>query len=263
MIETNAKKITTAQRRQQIVQQVNLYGSVTSEVLADQFAVSHMTIWRDLKALEEDGLLIRVHGGALPVDNGRDEPLFTGKLRVNQAQKECIAQYAAENLVFDNDNIIIEGGTTAAAMVKYLRQQNLTVMTNGLAVINEAAPALPDFTVMACGGILRDVSYTFVGPQAEQFFRGMRVHRLFLGATGLSPSGLVTDPNLLEIQMKQAMVACADEVILLMDSSKFGVRSLAELVALTAVSTLITDAQPPAELTAVLQAENVALIVVD
>ncbi len=233
-------------RRQLISQRLRERGTVTTEELAADFDVSYMTIWRDLTVLENAGLLRRVRGGAVRVDNEPVvEPFFAEKRALHAREKEAIARYAAQTFVTDNDIIILEAGTTVSAMVKYLDQRNLTLITNGLATINEAAPSVPDLTVMCCGGILRDVSYTFVGPQAEQFFRNVCASTLFLGASGLAfPEG-ITDPSPLEIQVKQAMAASAGRVVLLLDSSKFGVRSLSPILPLEQVAVLVTDNGAP------------------
>ncbi len=235
-----ANKILTVQRRAMIADLVVTQGTVSAEQLSQQFAVSNMTIYRDLKNLETLGKLRFVRGGA--VSENSNEPVYFAKRQVHKKQKEQIAKYAAQNFIKDGDFIILEAGTTVSAMVKHLRHKHLTIMTNGLETVNEAASLLPDLSVMCCGGILREVSHTFVGPQAEQFFREMRGKTLFLSASGMTLEGGVTDPNLLEIQVKRAMAASADHVILMLDSSKFGQRSLSLLLPLTQIQTIITDA---------------------
>jgi DeoR/GlpR family transcriptional regulator of sugar metabolism len=234
------------ERRQLISQRVQEQGTVATDELATDFAVSHMTIWRDLTALETNGSVKRVRGGAMRVDHSTSaEPFFSEKRRLRATQKEAIARYAAQTFVADDDILILEAGTTVSAMVKHLDQRNLTVITNGLATLNEAAPSVPDLTVMGCGGILREPSYTFVGPQAEQFFRTVRAGILFLGATGLTfPEG-ITDPNPLEIQVKQVMAASAERIVLLLDSSKFGMRSLSPILPLERISAMVTDDGAP------------------
>ena len=160
---------------------------------------------------------------------------------------ERIARYAAEHFVDDHDIIILEAGTTVGAMVKHLTQKNLTVITNGLGTINELDLSLPNITAICCGGILRDIGHTFVGPQAEEFFRDLRTRRLFLSATGLAfPEG-ITDPNVLEIQVKRAMAKSAGQMILLLDSSKFGLRSLSPIIPLEKIDVLVTDSGAPEE----------------
>jgi DeoR/GlpR family transcriptional regulator of sugar metabolism len=168
---------------------------------------------------------------------------------LNRDKKRAIARYAAQHFVEDNDIIILEAGTTAGAMIPFLTQHNLTVMTNGLENLNDLSNYVPDITLMSCGGMLRNVAFTFVGPQAEDFFRGVRANTLFLSATGLAfPEG-ITDPNPLEIQIKRVMAQSAARVVLLLDSTKFGLRSLTPLLPLAKVHALITDAgAPPADL---------------
>jgi DeoR/GlpR family transcriptional regulator of sugar metabolism len=90
----------------------------------------------------------------------------------------------------------------------------------------------PAVSVYCCGGMLRPVAYTFVGPQAEEYFRTVNAATCFLSATGLTLAEGITDVSLLEIQVKRVMAASADRVIFLLDSSKFGVRSLARIVPL-------------------------------
>ena len=242
---TPGSKLLTAQRRSLIANLVTQQDSVAAEELSVRFAVSHMTIYRDLKVLEAEGRLRFVRGGAVRTVSESTEPLYTSKRKVHKKQKELIAAYAARHFIGDGDFIILEAGTTVSTMVKHLRHKHLTVMTNGLETVNEAATLLPDLTVMCCGGILRDAAHTFVGPQAEQFFKEMRCKTLFLGASGLTIESGLTDPNPLEIQVKRAMAASVDRVVLLLDSSKFGLRSLSALLPLTQIHVLITDAGAP------------------
>lgn len=241
-------RLLTEERRQRIAGLIEERGTVIAEDLATGFGVSNMTIWRDLTALEEAGKLRRIRGGAVRVENVQAiEPLYASKRVVNRAKKDAIARYAARHFVHDNDIIILEAGTTVAAMVKFLNQRNLTLITNGLGTINEAVPTVPDITVMCCGGMLREGAMTFVGPQAVQFFQNIRARTFFLGATALAfPQG-ITDPNPLEIQVKLAMAASAEHVVVLIDSTKFGKRSLSTILPLEAIHALITDSGVPAE----------------
>lgn len=252
-------KLLTELRRDRIAELVDQRGQVTSDELAQALDVSSMTVWRDLASLEAAGRLRRVRGGAARVDRRADaEPLFVSKQVVNRERKEVIARYAAEHYVEDGDIIFVEAGTTALAMVKHLsRCEHLTVIGNGLGIMNELARLLPGVTVYGCGGMLRSTGLTFVGPQAEEFFRHVNARTCFLSATGLSfPEGL-TDVNLLEIQVKRAMAASASRVVLLMDSTKFGVKSLAKVIDLEAGQVLITDEGAPADAVARLAALGV------
>ena len=242
----DGRRVLTAERRQQIANWIEENGTVNVEDLASGLGVSNMTIWRDLHALEVEGKLKRVRGGAVKSENPSVvEPFYATKRAVNGAKKDAIARYAARNFVQDNDIIILEAGTTATAMVKFLDQHNLTVVTNGLGTISELAPLVPCIMSICCGGILRETSWTFVGPEAVQFFEHLRARTLFLSATGFTLPEGITDPNPLENQVKMAMAASAEQVTLLIDSSKFGKRSLARVLPLECVQTLITDADAP------------------
>jgi len=241
--DASAPKLLTDLRRDKIAEFVERNGTVTSEAIALQFGVSLMTVWRDLTSLEESHRLRRIRGGAKPLERRPEtEPQYISKQVVNRKQKEAIAAYAAEHFIHDGDIIFVEAGTSVAAMAKHLeRYAQLTVIGNGLGTMNELAMRLPNLTVYCCGGMLRDVGLTFVGPQAEEYFRHVNAHTCFLGCTGLAfPEG-VTDPNTLEIQVKRAMAASAGRAVLLLDSTKFGVRSLARILPLEKIAVIITD----------------------
>jgi len=261
--ESAGPRLLTEQRRDQIVALVEEQGTVTNEDLVRRFSVSLMTIWRDLTGLEEAGRLRRVRGGATRPDRRPEpgpfaEPFYSSKQVVNQAKKDHIARFAAEHFIADEDIVLMEAGTTVAAMARHLpKYRHLTVVGNGLGTMNELAKQLPDVTVFCCGGLLRDVGLTFVGPQAEAYFRQINAHTCFLSATGITTSEGVTDPNLLEIQVKRAMAKSAARVVLLMDSTKFGVRSLAKIFDIRDIDVLITDADAPAPMLDAIRAQDV------
>jgi DeoR/GlpR family transcriptional regulator of sugar metabolism len=246
-------------RRDQIAAFVQEHANATAEELGAHFGVSLMTVWRDLTTLEEAGRVRRVRGGAARLERPADaEPLYDSKRVLNSTAKERIARYAAERFVKDGDILFMEAGTTVAAMAKYLTAyQHLTVIGNGLGTMTELARLTPAISVYCCGGILRPVAYTFVGPQAEEYFRTVNAATCFLSATGLTLAEGITDVSLLEIQVKRAMAASADRVIFLLDSSKFGVRSLARIVPMREVDVLITDSDAPAPFVEALRAQGI------
>ena len=257
-------KLPAELRRDQIAVFVQEQSSASTEELGERFGVSLMTVWRDLTTLEEEGRVRRVRGGAARVErNESAEPLFDSKRVLNPTAKERIARYAAETFVTDGEILFMEAGTTVAAMVKYLAgHQHLTVIGNGLGTMNELARLVPAISVYCCGGMLRDVALTFVGPQAEDYFRNINATTCFLSATGITATEGITDPSPLEIQVKRAMAASADRGVFLLDSSKFGVRSLSRVVPLGDVDILITDSDAPADLVGVLRAQGIDVHIV-
>lgn len=258
-----------AQERQRLISEWILQsGNARVGELSEKFGVSEMTIWRDLKVLENQGMIQRVRGGALS-NGARDEskspsePLFESKQELYSEQKQKIARYAAEMFVKDGDIIVLEGGTTVANMVPFIQRARLTVLTNALPILVMGTQYLSGVTLMGCGGILREASRTFVGPQAERFFSEFRAQKLFVSATGLTLEHGLTDPNPLEISVKRAMHKCANQTILLVDSSKFGLQSLAPILSFSEINTLITDSGAPQAILRKLENEGITICIVE
>jgi DeoR/GlpR family transcriptional regulator of sugar metabolism len=234
------------ERFRRITEWINRENSLSVNELSERLQVSIMTIWRDLQHLERLGVIQRVRGGAIKTKPLIDfEPQYESKRRLHHEQKVQIAQYAVKHFVGEGEIIIFEGGTTVAGMIRYLDQPNLTILTNALDVLVRASNLMPRYNVMCCGGMLREKSRTIVGPQAEAFFADFHAHKFFLGGTGINPIDGITDPNPLEIQVKRAMHNCAEQTIVLLDSSKFGMRSLAPIIPLQEIDALVTDACAP------------------
>ncbi|APZ33352.1 hypothetical protein BOH66_02960 [Microbacterium aurum] len=253
-----------AERRADILRHLEDRGQATVVDLSGRYGVSDMTIRRDLDALQAGGRVQRSHGAVSLARTIGAEPRYAAKQQVNAPLKARIARYAAENLVDDGDVLLLEGGTTVTAMIQHLRdRRNLTVVTNGLYTANELSFLVPQVTVLSSGGILRDMSFTYVGPQAEAFFDGFHGNTAFVSATGLTLDRGFTDPNPLEAAVRKKMVAAADRVIALLDSSKFGEASLVPVAAATGVDVLVTDAGAPAADIRALRRGGVDVRVVD
>ncbi len=229
-----------AQRLQYILQELNEHGSGTIVELSKKYGVSEMTIRRDLKQLEDQGYIRRTFGGAVTMDGV--EPRYSAKQSVQAEAKQQIARYAAEHFVTDNDVIILEGGTTVTMMSPYLSAyHNLTIVTNGLFTLSELRPLLPRHTIISTGGMLRDVSFTLVGPTTEAFFGQFHANRVFLSATGWDVRAGFSDPNMLETSVKRAMLCSAETSVLLLDSSKLGTKSLSTFIDANTPVTIVTD----------------------
>ena len=254
-----------AQRRQDILKLVSAQGTGTIVELSERYGVSEMTIRRDLQALEREGHLKYTRGGAIimPRDTLLAEPNYEAKKRQYMGQKAEIARYAAQ-FVVDNDIIILETGTTVTGMVPHLAdKENLTIVTNGLLATNELRMLVPKSTVICTGGILRGVSFTFVGPVAERFFHEFYAHKLLLSGLGFTLDAGLTDPQMIDTQVKKAMIASADQVIVLVDSSKFGIRSFTTVITPDDIDILVTDNGVPAELVKDLEDRGVDVRVID
>ena len=244
-----------AQRRRDILKVIAAEGSGTIAELSQKYGVSEMTIRRDLKTLEEEGQLQYTFGGAVALQDKPFQPEtdYQAKAHLHTEQKTRLARYAAENFVDDHDVIVLEPGTTVAAMAQFLAQrEHLTVVTNGLHTTVALQSLLSRATVICTGGILRDVSFSFVGPLAEGFFKQFYARKLFLSGIGFTLDAGLTDPQMIDTQVKKAMIAHAEQVIVLLDSSKFGVRSFIPVISAGDIDVLITDEDAPAPVVAAL-----------
>ncbi|MBZ5624451.1 MAG: DeoR/GlpR family DNA-binding transcription regulator, partial [Acidobacteriia bacterium] len=190
----------------------------------------------------------------------RDYPVDF-KATLHRLEKMRIGE-AAAGLVKSNETIILDNGTTTAEIARHLktaRLHNVTVITNALNIAMELANA-PGLSLIMIGGLLRQISSSFVGPQAEQMLRELHAHRLFLAVDGFDLEIGPSTPDVLEAQLNGLMMDVARETTIVADSSKLGRRSLSKIGALERVSRLITDNRAPREFVAALRARGIEVI---
>lgn len=232
-------KLLSEQRLKWLRHELARQGNLRVREAASQLGVTVMTLWRDLKHLEDLGEVRRVHGGALPcLPAGEQEPDYTAKAAAVTDDRLRLARYVARRFTHASQCVAIEGGTTVINILSHVEAANLTVLTNSVEAMRQSRPT---DTVLACGGIYRHVSRTFVGPQAVDFFRKHRSDLCFISATGFTPEAGLTDPNPMEIEVKQAMCETSGKVILMLDRSKFGKRSLCNVLDLRKIHVLVTN----------------------
>jgi len=255
-------RLLVEERRRRILDLLKTQERVTVNELVRRFGVSAVTIRGDLHALHHGGLLVRSHGGAVRRLESADDIPISIKSRLHHSEKVRIG-HRASLLVQDGDTVILDSGSTTmevARQIRYLDLKALTVITNALNVAQELAK-LPQVRIIMLGGILRPVSLSMVGPQAERTLQDLNADRLFLGVDGLDPDTGLTTPDVLEAQLNALMIRISREVNVVADSSKFMRRSLSSIVGLDAVHRLITDQVPDAPLSDALRAHGVEVIV--
>lgn len=242
------------QRQALILDELRRTGGVRVSELTDLLGVSDMTIRRDLEQLATDGVLQKVHGGAVLSGNVTEEPGFEAKRTLEQPAKRAIAARAAA-LVKPGTAIALSAGTTTWAMTQHLAAvRGLTVVTNSTTVADTIA-SLGDSTqqtVILTGGV-RTPSAALVGPVADLTIRSLHVDQLFLGAHGFDARAGLTTPNLAEAETNRALISSAREVIVLADSTKWGMVGLADFGPLSSADIVITDDGLPADARAALE----------
>jgi DeoR/GlpR family transcriptional regulator of sugar metabolism len=236
-------------RQSLILQAVRNDGSARVSDLTQQLGVSDMTIRRDLEVLAKDGLVEKVHGGAvLPGSHGGHEPGFEDKLVLERPEKTSIAR-AAAGLVRPGTAIAIAAGTTTFALAQCLLDvPGLTVVTNSLRVANLfSGNHSPDVASVVLTGGMRTASDALVGPVADLTIASLHFDTLFLGCTGLDPEVGLSTPNLAEAETNRALIKVARRVVVLADHTKWGVVSLASFAPVEKINVLVTDVLLPAD----------------
>jgi DeoR/GlpR family transcriptional regulator of sugar metabolism len=232
-----------AERRQLILEMVRANGAVSLRELARVVQTSEVTVRRDVRALEAEGLLDRRHGGAVLPGGFTRESGFPRKSHLATVEKTAIADLAA-GLVEEGEAIVVGAGTTTQELARRLaRVPGLTVVTNSLLVAQALAHANRVEVVMT-GGTLRGSNYALVGSGAEQSLQGLRVSRAFLSGAGLTAERGLSTSNMLAASVDRALVQSAAEVVVLADHTKLGADTMFQTVPTDVITHLVTD-EPP------------------
>ncbi|MFF4952969.1 DeoR/GlpR family DNA-binding transcription regulator [Streptomyces chattanoogensis] len=241
------------QRRALILDEVRRRGGVRVNELTRRLSVSDMTVRRDLDALARQGMVEKVHGGAVPVgEPSAHEPGFEAKSGLELSAKEAIAKAAAQ-MAAPGSAIALAGGTTAYALAQQLLEvPDLTVVTNSVrvadvfynaqrAAASGGGPLTGAATVVLTGGV-RTPSDTLVGPVADAAIRSLHFDVLFLGVHGISVEAGLSTPNLAEAETNRHFVRSARRVVVVADHTKWGTVGLSSFASLDEVDVLVTDA---------------------
>ncbi|MBB3023571.1 DeoR/GlpR family DNA-binding transcription regulator [Helcobacillus massiliensis] len=236
----------TEERHQLILAAVKDEGVARTFDLCRTLGVSEATVRRDLERLDQLGLIERVRGGAVaPRRHGRpevDHTPFSLSSTAETAQKRTIAQLAAGRVI-DGDVIILDIGTTVAAMCPLLRERRITVITASLAVIQELADC-PSIDLIILGGHHRPTYSSMVGPLTEHALSQLRAGTAFIGCSGIESSGAVLDTTPSEVPIKRLMLENAQQAFLLADAKKMPGEGVMEVAPLSRFRALVTDQTP-------------------
>lgn len=239
----------SAERRRQIASLAAVRGRVTVVDLAEKFAVTAETIRRDLAVLDTEGILCRVHGGAVPVQNYRtDLTSYEARAKASLESKKAIARKAVELLPAPGSTIFLDGGTTTALMAQVMADipqpdedtPAYSVITNSLPVALSLADSLL-FDIKLLGGKVRPQSKAVVGDSATRGIAVLRADVAFVGTNALTLNHGLSTPDEQEGAVKRAMVTNASRTIALCDSTKFGLDYLVSFATIEDLSMVITD----------------------
>lgn len=232
--------LSATERQRILLQRANGIGFVDAASLARDLNVNGSTIRRDLALLERAGLLRRTHGGALRTEPEAVIDVPYGNRKGDWISEKRSIACAAADLVQDGQTVILDNGSTTFQLAIELRKKrNLTIVTNDLLIALKVADH-PTNRLHVAGGVMLDTVYTLVGPSTVAALSGLHADWAFLGAEGVDATAGITNINVIEIPVKQAMMAAANHVVFVADATEFGRRALATECAIEAAHMIIT-----------------------
>lgn len=227
------------ERRNWLEMEVKNKKRIDVENISKKLNVSSMTIRRDLVDLENEGKLIRTHGGAVSLDTLAGEiPYYSKKIKNNEQKKEIAMK--ALSLIEENSTIILDSGTTTLEIAKLLRyREDLTIVTNDIKIGNELIDS--SLRVILTGGELQPSVGALYGAITQNMLASINADIFFLGAHALDIPNGVSAPTFEKAMIKQLMKSSAERTWLLADYSKFNTRAFVNVCGLSDIEGVITD----------------------
>lgn len=233
-----------SERKQAILNGLDKDGSVKVTALAQELGTSEITIRRDLEKLDQEGLLVKTHGGAIKREGSINEFLYMKQIKDNEDEKIRIGQMAA-SFISERDVIFMDTGTTTLHIARVLKNMsNITIVTNSILVLSELR-FVKDLDVILLGGNYRPGNFALSGPLAENAIKNFRAKYAFLGADGITMEYGVTTNDIFTAQITQLMMQNAESCVLVTDHSKFGQAGSIRYASLDEFDMVITDRKLP------------------
>ncbi len=230
------------ERKREILKQLQRDGKVRNLDLSKGLNVSEPTIRKDIADLDQEGLLIRTHGGAIHIESTSQEPHFSEKRDTSHTQKEEIARLAI-GMIRPNTTILLDSGTTTYEIAKALGDSPITVVTNSLDIA-QLLEGKQNIEVIVLGGTMRWHTRALVGSLTNSILRRLTVDIAFIGANAISEKGFST-PNLIEAETKSHMIRSAKRPYIVSDASKIGESSFVQFADFSELAGLIIAGDVP------------------
>jgi DeoR family fructose operon transcriptional repressor len=246
-----------AKRHLELLHLIRIKGQMTVQELSAQLQVSCDTVRRDLDHLAAQGRLTRTYGGAVANENAlRDDSTFIQRIGIRKPAKTRIAR-AACRLIEVGETLLINGGSTTALLAREIDRQNVTIVTNNVAL---AAAVPSDRSVYLLGGRYQNDTQITIGPL---FLSGVQisVDSAIISVGGISIRGGLTSSILEEALLTCSMIGAARRTIVVADATKFGQRSFAHICPLANADILVTDREPTRDLADALANAHVQVVV--
>ena len=231
---------TSENRRDEIVELVQMNGKVKVSELSERYNISEVSIRKDLEALEAQGHLSRIHGGAVGMNKLYINMDLTERYKTNSAAKKAVAELAA-SFIEDNDTIMMNAGTTLTYVLRALRgKKNISIVTNSIQNATEAA-LYPSFNVILLGGEL-DSQYQFTyGQDAISQLQNYHATKCILSVDGITAESGLTLYYSNEAELARKMIECSDKLIVAADSTKIGKNVFARITDASKADVILTN----------------------
>ena len=253
---------TISERRKYILEQISKEGFVKVAELAKALGVTQVTIRKDLNYLETYGVLQRAHGSAIhPTQQATDINLNSQKL-INFEQKKKIAEKAV-SLITNNESIFLASGSTITVFAENLKPKGKLNVVSISVNISAHLGDIPGITVMQVGGILYGNTLSVLGAEASKTIESLYCSKVFFGVDGIDLDYGVTCGTGEEASITNKMMQSSQTSIVLVDSSKFGVRGFARICEIGDIDIIITDSGLPMELRQRIENLGVKLIIAE
>lgn len=250
------------ERQKIILEKLNLDGAVWVSKLSTELGVTEETIRRDLEKLENQEVLVRTHGGAVPINESTYELSLEKRKQTNLAAKEKLAKAAAEHIM-PGDTIFLDSSTTTFYIAKEIKKlKNVTVITNSLRVINELSN-VENIKTIAVGGVVSN-NQSFVGHLAETSIQSdFFAMKFFFSSKGITPDAGIMESNDQECAIKKQMLANSTEKYYLCDASKIGRIGFYKLTHIKDIDYIFTEAKLDSEYLDIFNEHNVKYILTE
>jgi DeoR family transcriptional regulator of aga operon len=248
----------TQERQKRIYDVVRARRSALVTELSEHLGISLSTVRRDLSEMEERGLLRRVHGGAVLMEEENEPPALL-RADQNATAKQRIAEAAAK-LVHDGETIILTAGSTVDAIVPHLvERRDLTVITNVINIAYRLA-AYPHISVIVLGGWLRHSEFSLLGHLTHQALQDLHAHKIFHSTFGFDLNYGLMGMYVQEVETDRVLINAAAQLIVVADKSKFTHVGQVRIVPTARIHTFVTEFDTPEEHLAVLREQGVKLV---
>lgn len=246
-------------RWEEIVRLIEEYHSLTVTELSEKIGVSEVTIRKDLNELEKKGLLVRNHGGATLISE-TIVPSFYSRKHIEEREKNSIA-LAVSELIDEGDSVLIDAGTTPLAVASFLKNKNISIVTNSIPVGMELA----DFKgiVTFTGGEMHKESMALYGPETNIYINNLQVNKLILGTSGVNLESGLTTSSSIQASTKKAMIQSARQVIAVMDHTKFTKIKTSLFAHFEEIDIIVTSSKVPREMIDKIKQMGTKVIAVD